>query len=280
MKNNMNKTVDILLATYNGEKYIEELLNSITAQTYKNWKLIIHDDGSTDNTVKLIKKHSETYPEKITVIVDGLRFGSSEANFSHLMAYAESDFFCFCDQDDVWYENKLELFVNTIEQFDQSSPLLVYSDLEVVDSKLDLIAASMSASQKLTFKYCDTLQSLRFHNCVTGCAMLANKKAAELYGQPQVSHIRMHDWWLSANVAAYGKVIYLDKATIKYRQHGNNVLGFEKSSFKVFFKKISMDKLITDYHKCKEFNIRLDGYKVNLFNYLFGRLKVVKRKFL
>jgi glycosyltransferase involved in cell wall biosynthesis len=276
----MNKMVDILLATYNGEKYIEELLDSIIDQTFKNWKLIIHDDGSNDNTVKLIKKYSELYQGKITVIEDGLRFGSSEANFSHLMTYVESDFFCFCDQDDVWFENKLELFIDVIEKFDQSSPLLVYSDLEVVDSNLDLITPSMSVSQKLTFKSCDRLQSLRFHNCVTGCAMLANKKAAELYGQPESSTIRMHDWWLSAKVAAHGKVIYLDKPTIKYRQHSNNVLGFEKSSFKSFYKKISVEKLITDYQQCKKFNIKLDGYKINLLNYLFGRIKIVKRKFL
>ena len=104
----MSKKIYILLATYNGEKYIKAQIHSLLCQTYEDWNLLIHDDGSNDNTVNIIKKLQEK-DERIILIEDGIKCGGAGANFLHILKnYSTADYITFCDQDDIWLETKIE----------------------------------------------------------------------------------------------------------------------------------------------------------------------------
>ena len=112
----------ILMATYNGEEFIREQINSILNQTYKNWKLIIHDDGSTDNTVDIIKEYTKKYPNKIILIEDNIKCNGAKENFSHLIKIAYKnfnfDYILFSDQDDIWLPNKIEVSLSKIQEME------------------------------------------------------------------------------------------------------------------------------------------------------------------
>ncbi|MFN4244894.1 MAG: glycosyltransferase [Brevinematia bacterium] len=126
-----NTLVEILLATYNGAKYLSELLDSIVNQTYKNIRILIHDDGSTDETRNIIKEYTQRYPDKITFIDDGVKTNGSTWNFEHLMKFSTAERIMFADQDDVWLPEKVEISLNNINELEKvygnQTPLLVYT---------------------------------------------------------------------------------------------------------------------------------------------------------
>jgi len=93
--------IEILLATYNGEKFLQEQLDSILHQTFQDWRIVAHDDGSTDATLEILQQFQLEHPSKIHILDDGLSFGSARDNFEHLMKHAAADYIMLCDQDDV-----------------------------------------------------------------------------------------------------------------------------------------------------------------------------------
>ena len=176
----MDKKVYILMATYNGEKYLKEQIDSILNQTYKNWRLIIHDDNSTDNTLNLIKEYVEKYPEKIILIDDDISTGGAKENFAYLLNKIDDnfDYIMFSDQDDVWFENKIELTLNKMIETERKyskKPILVHTDLKVVDENLNVIAESMIRYQKIDINNQKYIKFLALENVVTGCTVMINK---------------------------------------------------------------------------------------------------------
>ncbi|OMH40842.1 hypothetical protein BLW93_03285 [Desulfurobacterium indicum] len=217
------------MATYNGERFLAQQLNSIISQTYKNWVLLVHDDGSEDGTVDILKEYSIKYPERIIFLNDGLKFGNAKDNFSHLIGIAlerNFEYFFFCDQDDVWIENKIEIFLQRFKGIESSRKdlsILLHSDLKVVDSNLDVISDSMWRYQKLNPE-CKTLNYLLVQNNVTGCACAVNRALLEK-AHPIGRKAIMHDWWLSLVASAFGVVDFISKPTVLYRQHEKNDTG-------------------------------------------------------
>ncbi len=238
-----NKEIAILMATYNGEKYIEEQIMSIINQTFIDWKLYIHDDGSKDKTVEIIEKYMKRYPEQIEIIYSEST-GGARNNFLFLMASVEAKYYMCCDQDDVWCKDKIEKTYNEIIRLetDSSTPVLVFTDLEVVDKNMKTISGSMNKYQKLNAEKTN-LYRLLIHNCVTGCTMMFNYKLcsiALLY--KDIANIIMHDWWIAICAAYFGEFSYLPVATIKYRQHDDNSVG-------------AIDSASLDYYKQKLKNV-------------------------
>lgn len=236
----MENFVDILMATYNGEKYIDDQINSIINQTYNNWILYIHDDGSTDKTIKIIKSYTEKYPNKILFLEDNMKNLGATQNFAWLLKHSKSDYIFLCDQDDVWLPNKIEHFMNKMlfleTKWGKNTPLLIHSDLIVTDENLKTIYSSFWQYVKLNPKLSNDLYSLLLHNIVTGCAMMINKKA-KLKSIPIPEEVIDHDHWIAINVAKYGKIYYFKNPYVLYRQHGTNVVGLEGATFynKLFF---------------------------------------------
>lgn len=228
--------IQILLATYNGEKYLEAQLDSLLCQTYTDWKLIAHDDGSTDQTGEILRAYQRRYPDIIEILEDGLTFGNARDNFTHLLTVSTADYVMFCDQDDIWLPEKIaKTFykMQELEYLHEDFPLVVHTDLLVVDESLDCIAPSMLDYQGLN-KSIDGLLQILVKNSVTGCTMMANREAIRV-SLPILPSAVMHDWWIAANVIKQqGVVGFVDEPLIKYRQHSANSVGAKENSLLAF----------------------------------------------
>lgn len=218
----------ILLAAYNGQKYIGEMVDSIIAQDYSDWHLILSDDNSSDATLKILDNYAQNYPDKITHYRSGKRFGNAQNHFMHLLEqFQEAPYIMFCDQDDIWHNDKISKTLNKMKEIekDPAIPAMVHTDLCVVDGSLNVIDPSFMHFSKLDGNRME-LCRLLVQNVVTGCTMMINralaKQATENVAQ---GDILMHDWWLALIAAAYGQTGFLNEATIDYRQHGDNVVG-------------------------------------------------------
>lgn len=234
--------IDILVATYNGEKYVKEQLDSIINQTYKDINIIISDDGSKDSTLSILKEYQEKYPN-ITVYTHEKNLGYKK-NFEFLLTKVESDYYMLSDQDDVWLEEKVEKCFNKLKQDNAD---LVYCDLLVVDDNLNLMKKSYwdVIGKRKKIKLND-IRTLYLDNCVTGCTILSKKSfIKDIVPIPQESVYMLHDYWIALIVALKGKITYLDEKCIKYRQHVNNQIGSSKKSLKMNNFKDVRDMFIT-----------------------------------
>ena len=208
----MKEKIDVLLATYNGEKYLKEQIDSILNQTYQNIHLIISDDCSKDETQKILKEYKEK-DDRITVYIQEQNLGYIK-NFEFLLEKVESDYYMLSDQDDVWLPEKIEKSMQTLKEKNAD---LVFGDLEVVDENLKTIYPSFGD--------------------FTGCTILSKKKfIKDILPVPSNSKFVPHDYWMALMVALRGKLAYMPEKYIKYRQHGNNQIGTDKISHK--FKKL------------------------------------------
>ena len=227
----MEKTekIDILLATYNGEEYINEQIDSILNQTYSNFRLLISDDNSTDKTLEILRDY-EKKDDRIKVFENKENKGVVK-NFEFLLKKVESDLYMLSDQDDVWYENKIE---ETYRKLKEDDADLVFTDLEVVDEKLNTIYSSMNNYKGLTRKINKTIGSYKLvylYNVITGCTILSKKKyIKDILPLPNDTKNLLHDMWIGLVISLKGKISYLNKPTIKYRQHGTNEIGTKKVS--------------------------------------------------
>jgi len=256
-----NPKISICMATYNGARYIEQQIESILAQSSQDWQLIIRDDGSDDNTVSIIENYAAKYQGKIKLIKDDDSQLGATLNFGHLLENTDTEYIMFSDQDDVWLPNKIELTLNVMkatEQIYQDKPVLIHTDLKVVDSDLNIIADSMWSYQKLSPEIGDDLSKIMAQNVVTGCTMMINRKASDV-STPIPAEAIMYDWWIAMNVARYGKIVYLSAPSILYRQHSDNRIGAKEAkniNIINFFKKLChLNKLLfTQYRMVKKAN--------------------------
>ena len=219
--------IAILMAVYNGEKYIGQQIESILSQTCQEWELFIHDDGSTDRTIEAINEYQSRYPEKIHLI-EGKSTGGAKYNFFYLFNQVEASHYMTCDQDDVWLENKIELTYNRMLELEKSAidkPCLVYTELRVVDAGLNTISETMSEYQSLDC-HKQSISQFILQNSVTGCTMMVNRKLRDMLIElTDIDKTIMHDWWAALIAAQFGRTAFIDEPTILYRQHGDNTLG-------------------------------------------------------
>jgi glycosyltransferase involved in cell wall biosynthesis len=244
--------IDILLAAYNGERFLKEQIDSILLQTCKDWKLLIRDDGSNDNTMNIINDFILRFPNKIGLIKDNYGNLGAAQNFSKLLEKSQSEYIMFCDQDDVWLPEKIALTLNKIKTEEQNypdTPLLVHTDLKVVDENLTVIAESFWSYNKIDPKDGQVLKKIIYRNVVTGCTAMINRRVKQLI-TPIPRQVRLHDWWAAMNVAKYGKIFNIPKATVLYRQHSQQAIGAKKEpmtpsvfirKLKKFFREFSND---------------------------------------
>lgn len=220
--------IDILMATYNGEKYIREQIDSILSQTYSNFNLIISDDASSDNILNILDEY-ENKDERVKVFKQNQNVGVI-SNFEFLLNKVENEFFMFADQDDIWEEDKIEKSINELKNEDVD---LVYTDLKVVDENLNEISNSywkVKNFEKKVYKY-NNFESLYLNNYITGCTILCKSKwIKEILPLPKSTKYVIHDYWLSLIVSMNGKIKYIAEPTIKYRQHKQNSIGSKRKS--------------------------------------------------
>lgn len=231
----MSQQVAILLASYNGEQFIRAQIDSILSQSCNDWHLFIRDDDSTDSTFAIEQEYANRYPQQITIVNAPSAKHSSKHNFWTLSQYVldktDSEYVMFCDQDDVWTQSKVEdtlRAMKSAEQRFQDRRILVHTDLEVVNKDLNVLGDSFIKYRALD-PSCTEVNRIVVQNNVTGCTtMLSRKLLQKALELNDIEKIAMHDWWFSLVASVFGHIVFLNKSTIKYRQHGGNVVGATK----------------------------------------------------
>ncbi len=229
----MAKKVAVLLSAYNGEKFIEEQLESILNQDYENIEIFIRDDGSKDNTASILKKYSSN--NKIHIEF-GENVGFINSFFWLVNNSKDADYYAFCDQDDVWLPGKISRAVEIISTYSEDKPLLYFSNYDFYDANMNFIG-----------KHTLNKPAISFRNALVDCVSLGfnsvfNFTACSYIRKNTPVHCDGHDWWMYMICSAFGNVVYDDTVTVKYRRHANNVsdgganfFKFQVWRFKKFF---------------------------------------------
>ena len=231
----MNPKIEILLATYNGEKYVGEQIDSIINQTYNNWELLIRDDNSKDRTLEILKEY-EKKDKRIKVIEDKKGNLGFVKNFEELLNNSKEDWVMFSDQDDYWLENKIEKYVailNTSSEDILKKPMLIHSNSFICDDNLEIIKDEFINS-KIANKYSE--DDFYFAYFVQGSTVLINRAIIDL-ALPFSKNVTVHDRYFHLLAEFLGKRIFINETLIKYRQHSNNKIGAKSSVISKILKK-------------------------------------------
>ena len=220
--------IDILMATFNGEHYVGEQIESIQRQGYRNWRLLVSDDCSTDGTVDVVRRYART-DSRIYIVSDGLKHGGAKQNFFSLLGRCDAPYCMFCDQDDVWLPFKVEITLKAMRRIEEELatelPCVIFTDMKVVDGNLNVVDDSFehySSIDPARTKFSQVIaQSLG-----AGCTMMINEASRDAALRLEtLDGVVMHDWWLTLIAAAFGRIGHIDEPTLLYRQHGSNEVG-------------------------------------------------------
>lgn len=215
----MSSTVQVLLATYQGERFLPAQVESIRQQTYPHVRLFARDDGSQDGTPAILEAYAQA---GVLAWQQGQNMGVVRS-FDWLLRHSpQSDYYAYCDQDDVWHPEKLQRAVAQLNALDSSIPSLYFTATALVDEHL----TPLNRVQPVLLKPASFANAL-VQNVVTGCTCVINHSARELLTRvmPEWSQIRMHDWWAYLVVSGHGQVLFDAFQSVQYRQHGKNQVG-------------------------------------------------------
>ena len=207
------------MATYNGEKYLVEQLDSIINQTYHNWNLLIRDDNSTDKTLEIIQNYHKK-DKRIKILKDNKGNLGIVRNFEELLKSSESEFIMFSDQDDIWVENKLDMYLKMIEKI-KNKGFMIHSDAILFDKNKSNILKDTFISKKAINK---GLENVFFNYFVQGATILISKEIKNFI-LPFPKEVYLHDRYIHLISELFFERIFVNKALIYYRQHGDNQIG-------------------------------------------------------
>ena len=220
--------VEILLATYNGARYLREQIDSVLEQDYANLRILAWDDGSTDGTAAILEEYATQFPQRVRVFQEGAATGHPKRNFLRLMQASTAEYVCFCDQDDVWLPGKITTTMAAMRQLEAvygaQTPLLVFTDLRVVDEELKTLDGSYWKRAGLRALNIHRLERVLGENVVTGCTAMFNRSLCALAARTP-EETEMHDRWVGLLAAAMGAAKPVAEQTVLYRQHEHNVVG-------------------------------------------------------
>ena len=245
------KPIAILLGVYNGSKYLVNQLDSLINQTNQDWTLYIRDDSSTDNSCEIISQYCNHYPNFLKIEDDKGNLRCRD-NFFQLLETVDSDYYMFCDQDDVWLPNKIDLTFDKMKQkevLNKEKPIVIFTDLKVVDENLKEISSSFWNYTKINPWIINKFEYLSVCNLMTGCPMMLNKK---VYSEilPISNKAVMHDCWIALKTVASGGIIdFVVEPTVLYRQHENNVIGAKEINHRYFIQKLKSFGIVFKQNK-------------------------------
>lgn len=258
-----DKKVAILMSTYNGEKYIKEQIDSLIAQTYKETYIYIRDDGSKDNTVNIIKKYKESVNN--IILIEGENIGFINSFFELLNYCKDADYYAYCDQDDIWMEDKIQRAVNFLDKTDNTKPVLYFSNSDYYDSEMNFIS---TAEVNKIYNFRNSLVE-----CVSqGMTMVVNNKVKEIIVKNKPQNALYHDWWTYMICSGFGEIIYDDKSLVKYRRHtqsvtveGKNILQLMMWRVKKFLVGDSLKQIkrqLEEYENLYKDNLNVENQKL------------------
>lgn len=220
----MKEQVHIVMAAYNGEKYIREQLDSLLAQTYKNITIEVCDDGSTDATASIIREY-ESRDERVKLHANRQNKGYVK-NFLEGIRRCQAPYVMLCDQDDIWQDDKVEQTLHAMQQTEKEmpgKPVLIFTDAICFDSETGKELGLFHEMAHLDVKKVDTAHLFMENKCI-GCTMMMNR-AILPYLEELPAEIRVHDWWLALICSHFGAIRYVPQVTLRYRQHEGNQIG-------------------------------------------------------
>jgi glycosyltransferase involved in cell wall biosynthesis len=216
--------VQVALATYNGEKYLEQQIGSLLSQTVPA-SFVVHDDDSTDRTRDLLL---DLLPPGRTQVLGQPAQGSAQANFAYILEHTSAAYVMCCDQDDIWKYDKVgrlqAAMLECERQHGAHTPILIHSDLELIDEHGKKLADSYRQYQNLDPDWAEIFPRLLTQNVVVGCTVMVNRALLDR-ALPIPQEAVMHDWWLALVACAFGKVVSLAEPTTEYRRHQSNSVG-------------------------------------------------------
>lgn len=278
-------TCQVLLSTYNGEKYLEEQLDSLKAQKGVEVSILVRDDGSKDHTLEILEKY------KIAGMLEwyrGKNVGPANSFMDLIQKTDDKDFYAFCDQDDYWLDDKIEIATRIINEMgDSSKPILYYGRPRLVDEKLESLNKVGKSDQIMT-----TYPAALINSNATGCTMVFNKALKDIITEASPSFVGMHDAWIHKVCLAVGGIVYFDEDVhILYRQHGSNVVGISTTKIQMIKNKLKAmktkkryrSKIVTSIYECygakmSRENRALTKLVVDYPNSIKNRLKLVLNK--
>ena len=292
-----NVTVGIVMAAYNSQNFIKEQLDSILNGEYQDVHIYVRDDGSTDNTVSIVKDYEEKFPGKVELAVNKQN-GGLVKNFLTGVMEAGEDYIMFCDHDDVWLPHKVKVTLEAMQNAEKkygNMPIAVFTDAAIVDGQLNSLGASFYERSHFDFGQME-LSYMLIENKLLGCTIMINNPLKEkITVLPE--HARVHDWWVALIASAFGKIIFVDEKTMLYRQHSSNVIG-NRSYFKYITdavktlkkqkeKLVLTEKQAEDFYKiyksqlnAKQKKIVLDFAHIGRYPFVVRKRLVIKNKYL
>ena len=228
-------SITVLLATYNGEKFLDHQLESLWSQSTQDFVVVVRDDGSTDATRAILERHMLRRPDRLAVLPDDGQRNGAKGSFSKLLAAVTTDYAAFCDQDDEWLPDKLAKSLLAVQKAELSGgkrPMLCCGDAAVTDAHLRVVGASFWQRHNIDVASGRDLAPERvvFRNFAIGATTFVNRALIDLCRDIPPAAV-MHDWWCALVAATFGKVLVLDEPLIRYRQHGANAIGSKTRAF-------------------------------------------------
>lgn len=271
----MDKKVQILMSTYNGERFIRKQLDSIVNQDYEI-SLLIRDDGSSDSTVKIIKEYQERY--SYITLVEGVNIGVVKSFFELLRnSDPEADYYSLADQDDIWFTDKISRAVRKLGEMDNKKPCLYCARQTLIDCDDNILDVKMKEVHIRP-----GFGNAIVENIATGCTCVINKKLRDIAASYEPEYTVMHDWWLYMLAAYMGEIYFDDAPCMYYRQHGSNTMGSRTNyieEFKERVKRFSANKNKL-YRQLAAFNERysLDGENKEIVDMVLGHKKSLRNR--
>ena len=221
----------VLLAAWQGARFLPAQLQSLADQTFSDFDLLYQDDGSGDDTRHILEARARQDSRLHPGIQQGQRLGPVKNFFSLMQQAADSDYVFLCDQDDLWEPRKMETLLRAArESACADKPLLVHSDASLIDDRGNPLSESFFRRQGWDPRAVG-LNRLLVQNNVTGCTLMMNRPLVRLiisYGRPE--RMFMHDWFCALTAASFGHILFVNEPLVRYRQHGDNVLGASRRS--------------------------------------------------
>lgn len=222
----MSGRVEILMATYNNDSYLEKMLQSLLAQTCSDYRLIVSDDCSQDASVDILRSYQPMFGGRMDLHVRAEPSGSAKANYAGLMRRAAADHVLFADADDVWDEDKVSRTLSALEDVEAvdgpQTPAYVFSDVRLIDRDGQAIGGSYWRFKRIDPSIVRSLSRLLVCPPMLGCASGANRALVRLATPVPITAVTGHDWWMILVAQVFGRVRSIERPTMSYRLHGAN----------------------------------------------------------
>lgn len=230
----MVREIDILLATRNGDQFLSAQLQSILDQDWRDFRVLVRDDGSSDKTFDILTDFSTRFGSRMNILSDRTPTGSAKANFSRLLEASNADYTLFSDQDDVWLPHRISetirLLDEATERYGTEEPIYAFTDVKAVRRDLSVLDDSYFRFKKIDPRIVEHLSQCIVCPPMLGCASGINRALRDLCLPIPTDQVTGHDWWALLLAVSAGRAVYSSNATLLYRQHGGNASGQMQTS--------------------------------------------------